>query len=181
MKLLLCINFLLVGLTLSCFAKNFEFRRFTIELKKEQQKPTIEQLIKALDTQKLGLYNTIKVSEKDGKLKYTDTKSIEYVSEYDKDYNVSKFESRDLGTTITGTVKVEGDYLETKFTYTHTQKTKDVIYDSKDDHIILMPVFEQIAGTSVFTLNAKDNQWHVLQQPSSDSSKQHYIALRVLP
>ncbi|MEO7098816.1 MAG: hypothetical protein ABI162_05605 [Luteolibacter sp.] len=170
----------LIALVMPAFADTIVFRAFSLDQAEGQDPLTTAQISEAIVQNELGQDNEVQIPVENDRFHHTTVKPIKFASEYNKDLTISKFDTKDLGIIIEGSIAKEGEYLDVAFSYSETTKSGGVIYGTNENRAMLMPKFKSMSLSSSLVQNREDSQWMVMPVPTApESSTREYIAYRI--
>lgn len=170
----------LIALVMPAFADTIVFRAFTLDQAEGQDPLTTDQISEAVVQNGLGQDNEVEIPVEHDRFLHNTVKPIKLASEYNKDFTVSKFETKDLGIIIDGSITKINEVIEVAFSYSATTKSGDVIYGTNENRAMLMPKFKSMSLSTSMTLNREDSQWMVIPVPTPpDATTREYVAYRI--
>jgi hypothetical protein len=170
----------LVALVMPAFADTVVFRAFTLDQAEGQEPLTTDQITEAIVQNGLGEDREVEIPVENNRFLHNTIKPIKFASEYNKDLTVSKFDTKDLGIIIDGSITKMNDFIEVAFSYSATTKSGDVIYGTNENRAMLMPKFKSMSFSSSLVLNREDSQWMVIPLPAPpEVTSREYVAYRI--
>jgi hypothetical protein len=170
----------LIALVMPAFADTVVFRTFTLDQVEGQEPLTTEQITEAIIQNGLGDDREVKIAVENNRFLHNTLKPIKFASEYNEDLTISKFDTKELGIIIDGSITKMNDFLEVAFSYSATTKSGDVIYRTNENRAMLMPKFKSMSLSSSLVLNRDGSQWMVIPVPTApEATSREYVAYRI--